>query len=89
MVRNLDPPGTVLKGVTSRLLACASLTAVALGAPACVMNVDHEGTIEHAVHALAADLREVEAAMARGALEVVVAVLLVRRVAGAHRIVGA
>jgi len=46
MVRNLNPPGTVLKGVTSRLLACASLTAVALGGPACVMNVDHEGTIE-------------------------------------------
>jgi hypothetical protein len=46
MVRNLSPAGTVLKGVTSRLLACASLTAVALGAPACVVNVDHEGTIE-------------------------------------------
>lgn len=46
MVRNLNPPGTVLNSVTSRLLACASLTAVALGAPACVMNVDHEGTIE-------------------------------------------
>lgn len=46
MVRNLNPVVTVLKGVTSRLLACASLTAVALGAPACVMNVDHEGTIE-------------------------------------------
>ena len=46
MVRNLNPPVAVLKGVTSRLLACASLTAVALGAPACVVNVDHEGTIE-------------------------------------------
>src|SRR6186713_1707622 len=46
VVRNLNPAGTVLKGVTSRFLACASLTAVALGAPACVMNVDHEGTIE-------------------------------------------
>ncbi len=46
MVRNLNPRGTVLNSVTSRLLACASLTAVALGAPACVMNVDHEGTIE-------------------------------------------
>src|SRR5262245_43709964 len=48
MVRNLRPAGTVLKGVTSRLLACASLTVVALGAPACVVNVDHEGTIERA-----------------------------------------
>jgi hypothetical protein len=46
MVRNLCAAGTVLKGVTSRLLACASLTAMALGAPACVVNVDHEGAIE-------------------------------------------
>ena len=39
-------PGTVLNGVTSRLFACAGLTAVALGRTACVVNVDHEGTIE-------------------------------------------
>jgi hypothetical protein len=46
MVRNLGHPGTVLRSVTSRVLACASLSAIALGAPACVVNVDHEGTIE-------------------------------------------
>jgi len=46
MVRNLNPAGTVLKGVTSRLFACAGLTAIVLGGPACVVNVDHEGTIE-------------------------------------------
>jgi len=48
MVRNIGPARTVFMGVTSRLLACASLTAVALGAPACVVSVDHEGAIERA-----------------------------------------
>ena len=46
MVRNLGASRTVSKGVTTRLLAAASLTAVALGAPACVVNVDHEGYID-------------------------------------------
>ena len=49
MVRNLDPVRTVSKGVTTRLLAAyASLTAISLGAPACVVNVDHESYIERA-----------------------------------------
>lgn len=48
MVRNLGSGGTVSKGVTSRFIACAGLIAVTLGAPACVVNVDHEGHIERA-----------------------------------------
>ena len=48
MDRNLGSPVTVSKGVTTRLLACASLTAITFGAPACVVNVDHEAYIERA-----------------------------------------
>ena len=48
-------PRTVFLGVTLPPSCCASLTAVALGAPACVVNVDHEGTIERVEKRFAVD----------------------------------
>lgn len=46
MVRNIQLAYTVSVVVTSRLLATASLAAAVVGAQACVVSVDHEGTIE-------------------------------------------
>jgi hypothetical protein len=46
VVRNLRCSVTVSLVVTSRFLATASLAAAVVGAQACVVSVDHEGTIE-------------------------------------------
>jgi hypothetical protein len=46
MVWNLGAPATVSLHVSSRLLLTASLAATFVGAPACVVSMDHEGTIE-------------------------------------------
>jgi hypothetical protein len=46
-VRNLHPSGTVFLNVTSRTLLASSLTVLAMGGAGCVVNMDHEGQIEH------------------------------------------
>src|SRR5262245_47747136 len=46
MVRNIRSSYAVSLVVTSRLLRTAGLAAVVVGAQACVVSMDHEGTIE-------------------------------------------
>jgi hypothetical protein len=46
MVRNIRSTYAVFLVVTSRLLATASLAAAVVGSQACVVSMDHEGTIE-------------------------------------------